>query len=783
MKLRQYLKIAVSGFLCAAVILTDSSLLYAAGSGDEAFFSASEAAFSDGESTGYREDTKALTENTQLFPESTEQLSGSEQDNPVSLEASDTSREAEASSDKTAGQYKVLNVSRSDISARGAFRAVQDLLDEARDNATDAAPYKIVVPAGTYTLEHSLYIYSNTYLSMTGVTFKLPRNGKSNMLKVGEVEDNKSGYYYKNITLDGGVWDENQNNTTAVKVAHAANFTMINQTVKNVKNGHLMEIAGAKDVTIRGCTFKDQELPKNAKDMTYEAIQVDVLVKGHMTGYRFEDLPVKNLTIDQCTFTNVPRGVGSHTAVLNNPVDNIKITKCKFSKVKSAAIQGLNWINCEISGNTISGTPRGIRVDSLRQNGIYLPSTLAGQGKIPTKTSNSYVRPVSDQNIVIKNNNVTVSGQDPYVDYDTAAISVNGFLAASAIKGNGDKIPKGDYFISGATVSGNTVKTSGNGIELSDAKKSSVTKNKINYTKSNKGSGIYLSAKSTGNKINDNTIVSPNVNGIYIYTGSSASSISRNVISSSKGYGINLQGTASATLIEKNKIKSCTYHGIVIYENSSAKAIKSNTITNCKGNGITVASLKDKLEISSNKISKCAGDLIQFSTGSCNKMVTIKKNTLTGTSSQSGIFFDGKKVSIIENTISTTNVPIMLTANASGSVESNILKKNKGKITINMAGYDSPAAPKSFKASKKGKDSINLSWKKTSGASGYIVYRSTSKNGNYTKCATISGSSKTRYTDKKLKSGKTYYYKIAAFTKVSGITLGGSQSAAVSSKL
>lgn len=226
---------------------------------------------------------------------------------------------------------------------------------------------------------------------------------------------------------------------------------------------------------------------------------------------------------------------------------------------------------------------------------------------------------------MIKNNNVTVSGQDPYVDYDTAAISVNGFLAASAIKGNGDKIPKGDYFISGATVSGNTVKTSCNGIELSDAKKSSVTKNKINYTKSNKGSGIYLSAKSTGNKINDNTIVSPNVNGIYIYTGSSASSISRNVISSSKGYGINLQGTASATLIEKNKIKSCTYHGIVIYENSSAKAIKSNTITNCKGNGITVASLKDKLEISSNKISKCAGDLIQFSTGSCNKMVTIKK--------------------------------------------------------------------------------------------------------------------------------------------------------------
>lgn len=770
MKLRQYLKIAVSGFLCAAVILTDSSLLSAAQRTDETSFDAGEAAFSAEEATVYRDDSGTLTEDVQAPLQTTEAVS---------------SQKTAASTEETSGEYTVLNASRSDISAKGAFRAVQDLLDEAHENATDAAPYKIVVAPGTYTLDHSLRIYSNTYLSMDGVTFKLPKKATSNMLKVGDLDDTQTGYYYRNITLEGGVWDENNNKTiTTVKVAHTTNFTMLNQTVRNVKNGHLMEIAGAENVTIRGCTFENQDLPKDAKTMTYEAIQIDVLVRGHMSGYRFEDLPVRNLTIDQCTFTNVPRGIGSHTAILNNPMENITITGCSFSKVKSAAIQGLNWVDCEISGNTISGAARGIRVDSLRQNDIFLASTPAGQGKTQTTTSNSYKKPARNQKIVIKNNNITVSGQDPYVDYTTAAICVSGFLAPKAIKGTGDTIPKGDYYVSGATVSGNTIKTSENGIELSDTKNSSVTKNKIRYTRSSKGSGIHLSDKSTGNKVDDNTIASPNVNGIYIYTGSSASSISRNVISSSRGYGINLQGTADAALIEKNNIKSCTYHGIVAYENSSAKVVKNNTISNCKGNGITFASLRDNLEISSNKISKCAGDLIQMSTSSCNKTVTIRKNTLTGTSSQSGIFFDGKKVNIVENTITATNTPIVLTANAKGSVEANTLSKNKNNnVTINMTGYTCPAVPASVKASKKGKDSVNLSWKKTSGAAGYIVYRSTSKNGTYTKCKTISGGSTTKYTDKKLSSGKTYYYKVCAFKKVSSITLSGGPSKVVPVKL
>lgn len=56
---------------------------------------------------------------------------------------------------------------------------------------------------------------------------------------------------------------------------------------------------------------------------------------------------------------------------------------------------------------------------------------------------------------------------------------------------------------------------------------------------------------------------------------------------------------------------------------------------------------------------------------------------------------------------------------------------------------------------------IKLSWSKTSKANKYTVYRSTSKNKGFKYVGTTK---KVTFTDKKAKSGKTYYYKIKAST-------------------
>ena len=74
------------------------------------------------------------------------------------------------------------------------------------------------------------------------------------------------------------------------------------------------------------------------------------------------------------------------------------------------------------------------------------------------------------------------------------------------------------------------------------------------------------------------------------------------------------------------------------------------------------------------------------------------------------------------------------------------------------------AAPKSVKT-KKAKKGVKLTWKKVSGANGYIIYRSTKKNKGYKKIAVINKGSKKVYLDKKAKKGKTNYYKVKAFVK------------------
>lgn len=68
----------------------------------------------------------------------------------------------------------------------------------------------------------------------------------------------------------------------------------------------------------------------------------------------------------------------------------------------------------------------------------------------------------------------------------------------------------------------------------------------------------------------------------------------------------------------------------------------------------------------------------------------------------------------------------------------------------------------------KKKKSVYLRWKKQKYAGGYEIYRSTKKRKGYKKVKTIKGGSKVSWTDKKVKGGKTYYYKIRAYRKIGG---------------
>lgn len=83
--------------------------------------------------------------------------------------------------------------------------------------------------------------------------------------------------------------------------------------------------------------------------------------------------------------------------------------------------------------------------------------------------------------------------------------------------------------------------------------------------------------------------------------------------------------------------------------------------------------------------------------------------------------------------------------------------------TITTATRPKKAAIRKITANSKKK--VTLTWKKIDGATGYQIYRSTEKNGTYTRVKTLSENT-LKYTDKNLKSGKTYYYKIRAYRTV-----------------
>ncbi len=539
---------------------------------------------------------------------------------------------------------------------------IQSKLDEAKSNATSSNPYKIKVKSGSYTLSTSLNIYSNTYLDVSGVTFKQTSGAEANMLKIGDGYDSKTGYYYENITISGGTWDENGNGNTAIKFAHAKNVTIENATLQNCKNGHLMEVGGVNGLTVENCKFKDQVLTVKEKvsedhddaALTYEAIQLDILEENHMSGYAFEDLTNKNITINNCTFDTVPRGVGIHTGVLNNPMNTISITNNTFKNITSAPIQIMDAKNVTISGNKMTDVPRGITIYSYQTSGTFLGSTLASEGTVSTSTSSKYTTP-SNSNIVISDNTITVSGSDKYATYENSGIYIIGAtLSKDGTNSLGGKVPKGDYYLTGVTITGNKITTKGYGIRLVNVRKAKINSNTVKYNGSSGSTyyGVSIRDNSQASSINSNTITSF-YRDIFILD-SKATDIKSNTCDSAKNNGISLEN-ATVTTIKSNvvgseKSKAAKNNGINIYSSSKVTDIISNKVKYVGKNGIHIEKAKVTGSIDSNTITSPGNiGIYVYTSGKANK---INGNTIKSPTKYGIDIEKGSATKITNNTIS-----------------------------------------------------------------------------------------------------------------------------------
>lgn len=301
-----------------------------------------------------------------------------------------------------------------------------------------------------------------------------------------------------------------------------------------------------------------------------------------------------------------------------------------------------------------------------------------------------------------------------------------------------------------------------------------------NTNNGRQGVGAYSSTKSA------KTLAKAKITGITS-SDEEVLKISWNKVSGAKGYIISRStkkdsGYSEIDTVSGEKTTSYTddtvkagktyYYKVEAYNvNSGTKgyggasdAVAGKTAKRTKITSI-VSTNEKTLTIKWNKITGAYGYRIKRSTdedGTYKVVKTIKSGNTTSYKDTS--VKAGKTYYYTVETMVKTGDNICYSGD-SASVEGRTAKKTKIKYAVS-----------------NGSNQIEVNWGAVSGAYGYRIKRSTSKNGTYNVIATVNGKNKTTYQDKNVKTAKTYYYKVETINKVNGKKGYSGDSAVVSAK-
>ena len=584
----------------------------------------------------------------------------------------------------------------------GTEESLQSALYRAKDVATTEDPYVIHVTK-SMSISRGLSVYSNTKIvSDAGVVYtrEMPVDTKKVMLRFGDLGSYSSGYYYKNITIKGGVWDGNGSKADMgfciFKLAHAQNVTLDGCTFKRDVEGHMVEVGAVNTMTVKNCTFKDHI----SLDSSYEheeALQLDVnLQRTTEMGY-FDKYQIKNITVTGCTFNNVGRGVGSHNSVEGLYFTNMHIDNNTFTNLKSYAVSCVNYRNSTIKNNKMNSCGGGILFMNIKNN--Y------------KSASNSYVMKEWNLKLNTSKDNSVISGniiKQSKRDKDTKCIILYGDKVPEDY---GDTYIKGDHCINGVTLSNNTIYSPQyTAVLLSDAKNCNVKNNKIYYTgKGGKCYGIFMKNKCYNTTVTGNYF-SKCFDGVTALD-SSLLNVSSNKFESGSRNGITLIRTKNS-IVKNNKIKftgkNGKNYGVFLEDYCDGTSVTGNTIKN-GFDGITTTKSKS-INISSNTISASSRDGITCIETSKS---TVKDNKITFTGKKSknyGIFLEDKcdGTSVTNNSISKGFDGITTTNSKSVNISSNTISAcSRDGITCigTVAGN---VAKNKISCSGKGKSSYGI---------------------------------------------------------------------------
>lgn len=394
----------------------------------------------------------------------------------------------------------------------------------------------------------AINVDSNTTIDARGATVRQMNAGKG-ILKT-TVSATAGGYdAMENVKIIGGTWIGNKSKASEyslIKFFHGKNIEIKDAVFKDIYDGHLLELAGCKDVTVTGCYFGGTYGGSSSTD---EAVQLDNCTKGCVTlnsEAQYDGTSCQDIVFEDNEVV-FPRTVGSHNTNGEGKGKFMRNITIKNNKLTATADTGLlifNWYDSTISGNTISGATCGVDVVTF-----FKGSTKDYTGGLSAAKKNN----TKPYNVVIKNNKISTKRG--------TALRIRGI----------EERP-----ISGITAVDNDLSTKAVG--------SGANVISVEWAKVNKKQGIELK---------NNKIRKFSVRAAVLIRNASGVNLEKqtfDVASKETSNVIYLCENAKKCTVKNNTLK-CNYKNLsngILIEGGSGNQVSGNKVTKANGCGISV---------------------------------------------------------------------------------------------------------------------------------------------------------------------------------------------------